>query len=198
MYTRWGNLCLILCIVSAPWQIVFCGTVAGTPHFGPCEKRPPLVRICHSIFNHVILNFGLFHHSLTLQKFKSIGLEKFLKWQIWCKWVFSWIYCSWSCVAKKAAHKSPPCGTVPAGIAHQTISQGAFCRPMTNGSNSELTFFIDLRYLYTYTQRKGSMLLNLHKTMILQIKTCEPEISYLGSNIICVRRLKEKHIFFIY
>ena len=25
------------------------------------------------------------------------------------KWVFSWIYCSWSCVAKKAPHKVPPC-----------------------------------------------------------------------------------------
>ena len=176
---------------------MFCGTVAGTPHFGPFKKRPPLVRICQSIFNHVILNFELFHCSLTLSLWKCIGLDKFLKWQIWCKWVFSWIYCSWSCVAKKAAHKSPACGTVPAGIVHQTISQGAFCCPMTTGSNSELTLLL-IWGICIYTQRKGSMLLNLHKTMILQIKTCWTQNFILGSNIIHVRRQKEKHIFFIY
>ena len=41
------------------------------------------------------------------------------------------------------------------------------------------------------------MLLNLHKTMILQIKTYEPKISYVGSEILHVRGQKEKHIFFI-
>ena len=47
-----------------------------------------------------------------------------------------------------------------------------------------------------YILTKGSMPLNLHKTMVLQIKTYEPKISNLGSKSFHVRGQKEKQIFF--
>ena len=75
------------------------------------------------IFNPANLNLELLICSATVSKLKSIGIDNFLKWQKRSEWVFSWIYCSWSCVAKKAMHKGPTYG-VAAKIPHQIICQG--------------------------------------------------------------------------
>ena len=58
--------------------------------------------------NPVILNFELFHCLATLSKLKSIVLDNILKRKKWCEFVFSWIYCSWSCVANKARRAAWP------------------------------------------------------------------------------------------
>ena len=109
---------------ATPETNICCGNAAGTPQFGPCENKSRTwahfvnIQSCNS-------KCWPFPRSATSSKWKSIGLDNFLKWQKWCEWVFSWIYCPWSCVAKKAIHIGMTCSGVAARILCQTTCQVA-------------------------------------------------------------------------